>query len=88
MFEGTAAYLLNRFLGKYIQNLDSSNLNVSIFSGKSASKLNMCCMSFLHHCSNVKETTFHLLKSFLCQTVAVKTYFQKHIFKANPLITY
>lgn len=34
MFEGTVAYLLNKFLGKYIQNLDSSNLNVSIFSGK------------------------------------------------------
>ena len=34
MFEGVVSYLLNRFLGKYVQNLDSSNLNVSIFKGK------------------------------------------------------
>ncbi|XP_053396044.1 intermembrane lipid transfer protein VPS13A-like isoform X3 [Mercenaria mercenaria] len=33
MFESAVSYVLNRFLGKYIQNLDSSNLNVSIFKG-------------------------------------------------------
>ena len=31
--EGAVSCLLNRFLGKYVQNLDSSNLNVSIFKG-------------------------------------------------------
>ncbi|BFZ09736.1 hypothetical protein BsWGS_12775 [Bradybaena similaris] len=33
MFEGIIADLLNRYVGKYISNLDSSNLNVSIFGG-------------------------------------------------------
>ncbi|XP_060597080.1 intermembrane lipid transfer protein Vps13-like, partial [Ruditapes philippinarum] len=33
MFESAVSYVLNRFLGKYVQNLDSSNLNVSIFKG-------------------------------------------------------
>ncbi|KAL4233207.1 hypothetical protein ACF0H5_007891 [Mactra antiquata] len=33
MFESAASYVLNRILGKYVQNLDSSNLNVSIFKG-------------------------------------------------------
>ncbi|XP_052241928.1 intermembrane lipid transfer protein VPS13A-like isoform X2 [Dreissena polymorpha] len=33
MFEGVVSYLINRFLGKYVQGLDSSNLRVGIFSG-------------------------------------------------------
>ncbi|XP_014674952.1 PREDICTED: vacuolar protein sorting-associated protein 13A-like [Priapulus caudatus] len=33
MFEGVVASLLNKYLGKYIQDLDSENLNVGIFSG-------------------------------------------------------
>lgn len=33
MFEGVVATLLNRYLGKYIQDLDTENLNVGIFSG-------------------------------------------------------
>lgn len=33
MFEGVVATLLNRYLGRYIQDLDIENLNVGIFSG-------------------------------------------------------
>lgn len=33
MFEGVVAGILNRFLGKYVQDLDTENLNVGIFSG-------------------------------------------------------
>ncbi|XP_068086254.1 intermembrane lipid transfer protein VPS13A [Anabrus simplex] len=33
MFEGVVATVLNRYLGKYIQDLDIENLNVGIFSG-------------------------------------------------------
>ncbi|XP_052807431.1 intermembrane lipid transfer protein VPS13A-like isoform X2 [Mya arenaria] len=33
MFEGVVSYLLNKVLGKYVQNLDAANLRVSIFSG-------------------------------------------------------
>jgi hypothetical protein len=33
MFEGVVATILNRYLGKYIQDLDTENLNVGIFSG-------------------------------------------------------
>ncbi|KAM7308838.1 vacuolar protein sorting-associated protein 13A isoform X4 [Ixodes scapularis] len=33
MFEGVVAYLLNKYLGKYIKDLDSENLNVGIFNG-------------------------------------------------------
>ncbi|GBP39684.1 Vacuolar protein sorting-associated protein 13C [Eumeta japonica] len=33
MFEGVVAGVLNRLLGKYIQDLDTENLNVGIFSG-------------------------------------------------------
>ncbi|XP_050428442.1 intermembrane lipid transfer protein VPS13A-like isoform X2 [Adelges cooleyi] len=33
MFEGIVASLLNRYLGKYIEDLDLENLNVGIFSG-------------------------------------------------------
>ncbi|KAF4528447.1 hypothetical protein B566_EDAN017051 [Ephemera danica] len=34
MFESTAAWLLNRVLGKYVQDLDSEQLNVGVFSGE------------------------------------------------------
>nr|CAD7259318.1 unnamed protein product [Timema shepardi] len=33
MLEGVVATILNRYLGKYIQDLDTENLNVGIFSG-------------------------------------------------------
>ncbi|XP_067142942.1 intermembrane lipid transfer protein VPS13A-like isoform X2 [Centruroides vittatus] len=33
MFEGVAAFLLNKYLGKYIDDLDSEKLNIGIFSG-------------------------------------------------------
>lgn len=33
MFETVVAGVLNRFLGKYVQDLDTENLNVGIFSG-------------------------------------------------------
>lgn len=33
MFEGVVAGILNRFLGKYVQDLDTENFNVGIFSG-------------------------------------------------------
>ncbi|XP_049872672.1 intermembrane lipid transfer protein VPS13A-like isoform X2 [Pectinophora gossypiella] len=33
MFEGAVAGILNRVLGKYVQDLDTENLNVGIFSG-------------------------------------------------------
>ncbi|KAJ1531594.1 hypothetical protein ONE63_000266 [Megalurothrips usitatus] len=33
MFEGVVAALLNRFLGKYVQDLDTEHLNVGIFGG-------------------------------------------------------
>lgn len=33
MFEGIVASLLNRYLGKYIEDLDPEALNVGIFSG-------------------------------------------------------
>lgn len=33
MFEGAVAALLNRFLGNYIEDLDTENFNVGIFSG-------------------------------------------------------
>lgn len=33
MFEGAVAGILNRLLGKYVQDLDTENLNVGIFSG-------------------------------------------------------
>ncbi|XP_048240040.1 vacuolar protein sorting-associated protein 13A-like isoform X2 [Haliotis rufescens] len=33
MFESVVANLLNKYFGKYIQNLDASNLNVSILQG-------------------------------------------------------
>ncbi|KAG6453907.1 hypothetical protein O3G_MSEX008410 [Manduca sexta] len=33
MFEGAVAGFLNRLLGKYVQDLDTENLNVGIFSG-------------------------------------------------------
>lgn len=33
MFEGIIASLLNRYLGKYIEDLDLENLNVGIFGG-------------------------------------------------------
>ncbi|KAI8421410.1 hypothetical protein MSG28_009485 [Choristoneura fumiferana] len=34
MFEGAVAGILNRLLGKYVQDLDTENLNVGIFSGQ------------------------------------------------------
>ncbi|XP_059052964.1 intermembrane lipid transfer protein VPS13A-like [Achroia grisella] len=34
MFEGAVAGILNRLLGKYVQDLDTENLNVGIISGK------------------------------------------------------
>ena len=34
MLEGTVARILNQLLGKYVQDLDTENLNVGIFSGK------------------------------------------------------
>lgn len=33
MFEGIVASLLNRYLGKYVEEFDLENLNVGIFSG-------------------------------------------------------
>lgn len=33
MFQGIVASILNRYLGKYIQNLDIQSLNVGIFGG-------------------------------------------------------
>jgi hypothetical protein len=33
MFEGIVASLFNRYLGKYIEDLDLENLNVGIFGG-------------------------------------------------------
>lgn len=33
MFEGIVASLLNKYLGKYIEDLDLENLNVGIFGG-------------------------------------------------------
>ncbi|XP_046422194.1 vacuolar protein sorting-associated protein 13A-like isoform X1 [Neodiprion fabricii] len=33
MFEGAVAALLNRFLGNYVEDLDTENFNVGIFSG-------------------------------------------------------
>lgn len=33
MLEGVVARLLNRWLGKYVLDLDTENLNVGIFSG-------------------------------------------------------
>lgn len=33
MLEGTVARILNQLLGKYVQDLDTENLNVGIFSG-------------------------------------------------------
>ena len=34
MFEGLVANLLNKYLGKYIQNLDPDDLKVGILGGK------------------------------------------------------
>ncbi|XP_063238425.1 intermembrane lipid transfer protein VPS13A-like [Bacillus rossius redtenbacheri] len=34
MLEGVVATVLNRYLGKYVQDLDTENLNVGIFSGE------------------------------------------------------
>lgn len=34
MLEGVVARLLNRWLGKYVLDLDTENLNVGIFSGQ------------------------------------------------------
>lgn len=34
MFEGAVAALLNRFLGNYVEDLDTENFNVGIFSGE------------------------------------------------------
>ena len=34
MMDQFVANLLNKYLGKYIQNLESENLNVGIFNGK------------------------------------------------------
>ena len=33
MFETLVASLLNKYIGKYVANIDSSNLNVSVFKG-------------------------------------------------------
>ena len=33
MFEGAVAAILNRFLGKYVEDLDTEDFNVGIFSG-------------------------------------------------------
>ncbi|KAG8198773.1 hypothetical protein JTE90_007083 [Oedothorax gibbosus] len=33
MFEGVVAYALNKYLGRYVEDLDSEQLNVGIFSG-------------------------------------------------------
>lgn len=35
VFEGVLAAVINRFLGPYVKNLDASQLNVGIWSGKS-----------------------------------------------------
>lgn len=37
MFEAVVAYLLNKYLAKYVKDLNSENLNVGIFSGKQLS---------------------------------------------------
>ena len=34
MLEGAVARILNRFLGKYVVDFDTENLNVGIFSGQ------------------------------------------------------
>ena len=34
MFEGIVASVLNRYLGKYVQDLDSQNFKVGLLSGK------------------------------------------------------
>ena len=44
------ANLLNQYLGKYVQNLDSDNLSVSIFRGEASSccwLLCSCCFKLL-----------------------------------------
>lgn len=34
MFEKIVAFLLNKYLGKYVADLDSENLNIGVFSGE------------------------------------------------------
>ena len=34
MFEGIVADLLNKYLGKYVQNLDTENLSIGILDGE------------------------------------------------------
>lgn len=34
MFEGLVASILNKWLGKYVEDLDTEHLNVGIFSGE------------------------------------------------------
>ena len=33
MFEGTVAYYLNNYLGKYVYGLDQNSLQISVFKG-------------------------------------------------------
>lgn len=35
VFESLVADVLNRFIGEYVENLDSSQLNIGIWGGKS-----------------------------------------------------
>jgi len=34
MFKSSVAWVLNKYLGKYVQDLDTENLNVGIFNGE------------------------------------------------------
>ena len=34
MFKSSVAWVLNKHLGKYVQDLDTENLNVGIFNGE------------------------------------------------------
>ena len=34
MFEGVVSYILNKYLSRYIDNLDTDSLNISVWSGQ------------------------------------------------------
>ena len=34
MFEGVVSYILNKYLSRYVENLDTDSLNISVWSGQ------------------------------------------------------
>ena len=53
MMDHLVANLLNQYLGKYIQNLESENLNVGIFRGKTSCGRS-CCGSRVCGCGALR----------------------------------